>query len=269
MNRTSSARSSSSSRRSSPPSGTSPRSCSGRPAGITRVHGQEQEVTLGARTVILHPLFHPAAALYTPSMLRSWGRTSHGSPRSSTGSSSLPLRARSSRPRPGSSPSRSSSACSSAARPVGSDRSAVTVATGSATETEAAAARPRPGSAPGTSPRPESWGRGRRRSCAAPAARSASPRRSRARRSPSAIATRGTRMCPTSTSTASSACPRPSGRPRAVLRRRGRVRRVAGGRARCAAARTSIVRIEHRGGDRRWVELAAADGALPEGIAGC
>ncbi|HET6623323.1 MAG TPA: uracil-DNA glycosylase [Gaiellaceae bacterium] len=43
---------------------------SGRPAGITRVHGQEQGVTLGARTVLLYPLFHPAAALYTPSMLK-------------------------------------------------------------------------------------------------------------------------------------------------------------------------------------------------------
>ena len=43
---------------------------SGRPAGITRVHGQEQEVTLGARTVHLYPLYHPAAALYTPSMLK-------------------------------------------------------------------------------------------------------------------------------------------------------------------------------------------------------
>jgi len=42
---------------------------SGHPAGITRVHGQEQEVTLGARTVHLYPLYHPAAALYTPSML--------------------------------------------------------------------------------------------------------------------------------------------------------------------------------------------------------
>jgi DNA polymerase len=42
---------------------------SGRPAGITRVHGQEQEVTLGARKVLLYPLYHPAAALYTPSML--------------------------------------------------------------------------------------------------------------------------------------------------------------------------------------------------------
>ncbi len=43
---------------------------SGRPAGITRVHGQEQEVTLGARKVTLYPIYHPAAALYTPSMLK-------------------------------------------------------------------------------------------------------------------------------------------------------------------------------------------------------
>src|SRR6187431_268519 len=43
---------------------------SGRPTGITRVHGHEQEVALGARTVRLYPLFHPAAALYTPSMLK-------------------------------------------------------------------------------------------------------------------------------------------------------------------------------------------------------
>ena len=43
---------------------------SGRPAGITRVHGHEQEVTLGARRVSLYPIYHPAAALYTPSMLK-------------------------------------------------------------------------------------------------------------------------------------------------------------------------------------------------------
>jgi uracil-DNA glycosylase len=43
---------------------------SGKPAGITRVHGYEQEVTLGARKVTLFPLYHPAAALYTPSMLK-------------------------------------------------------------------------------------------------------------------------------------------------------------------------------------------------------
>ena len=42
---------------------------SGRPAGITRVHGQEQETSLGGRRVVLYPLFHPAAALYTPKML--------------------------------------------------------------------------------------------------------------------------------------------------------------------------------------------------------
>ncbi len=42
---------------------------SGKPLGITRVHGQEQEVTLGGRRVTLYPLYHPAAALYTPRML--------------------------------------------------------------------------------------------------------------------------------------------------------------------------------------------------------
>jgi DNA polymerase len=42
---------------------------SGRALGITRVHGQQQEVTLGGRRVILVPLYHPAAALYTPTML--------------------------------------------------------------------------------------------------------------------------------------------------------------------------------------------------------
>jgi DNA polymerase len=42
---------------------------SGRQLGITRVHGQEQETTIGGRSVLLYPLYHPAAALYTPSML--------------------------------------------------------------------------------------------------------------------------------------------------------------------------------------------------------
>jgi uracil-DNA glycosylase family 4 len=42
---------------------------SGRPLGITRVHGQEQETMLGGNQVLLYPLYHPAAALYTPRML--------------------------------------------------------------------------------------------------------------------------------------------------------------------------------------------------------
>jgi uracil-DNA glycosylase len=42
---------------------------SGKPAGITQVHGREQEVMLGGQTVTLYPIFHPAAALYTPRML--------------------------------------------------------------------------------------------------------------------------------------------------------------------------------------------------------
>ncbi len=42
---------------------------SGKPDGITRVHGREQEVVLGGTSVLLYPIFHPAAALYTPRML--------------------------------------------------------------------------------------------------------------------------------------------------------------------------------------------------------
>jgi DNA polymerase len=41
----------------------------GDPTGITRLHGQAQPLTLGSRTVRLYPIFHPAAALYTPRML--------------------------------------------------------------------------------------------------------------------------------------------------------------------------------------------------------
>jgi uracil-DNA glycosylase family 4 len=43
---------------------------SGKQTGITRVHGQEQETTIGGRRVLLYPLYHPAAALYTPAMLK-------------------------------------------------------------------------------------------------------------------------------------------------------------------------------------------------------
>jgi DNA polymerase len=42
---------------------------SGKPTGITRVHGLPQQVTLGGSAVTLYPLYHPAAALYTRSML--------------------------------------------------------------------------------------------------------------------------------------------------------------------------------------------------------
>ncbi|HEY1514750.1 MAG TPA: uracil-DNA glycosylase [Gaiellaceae bacterium] len=42
---------------------------SGRPAGITQVHGRPQDVVLGGNSVTLYPIFHPAAALYTPRML--------------------------------------------------------------------------------------------------------------------------------------------------------------------------------------------------------
>lgn len=42
---------------------------SGRPDGISRVHGHELPLTIGGQETLLYPLFHPAAALYTRSML--------------------------------------------------------------------------------------------------------------------------------------------------------------------------------------------------------
>src|SRR5215218_674191 len=36
------------------------------PTGITRLHGREEVRTFGTRAVRLYPIFHPAAALYTP-----------------------------------------------------------------------------------------------------------------------------------------------------------------------------------------------------------
>ena len=41
----------------------------GDPAGITRVHGQPEVRTIGTHTTRLYPIFHPAAALYTPRTL--------------------------------------------------------------------------------------------------------------------------------------------------------------------------------------------------------
>jgi uracil-DNA glycosylase family 4 len=41
----------------------------GDPTGITRLHGREEIRRIGPRTVRLYPLYHPAAALYTPAML--------------------------------------------------------------------------------------------------------------------------------------------------------------------------------------------------------
>lgn len=39
------------------------------PTGITRLHGQPEIIELGRRAVRLYPIYHPAAALYTPRML--------------------------------------------------------------------------------------------------------------------------------------------------------------------------------------------------------
>ncbi len=39
------------------------------PTGITKLHGREEVIELGRRAVRLYPIYHPAAALYTPRML--------------------------------------------------------------------------------------------------------------------------------------------------------------------------------------------------------
>jgi len=39
------------------------------PTGITRLHGQPEVLVLGGRALRLYPIYHPAAALYTPRML--------------------------------------------------------------------------------------------------------------------------------------------------------------------------------------------------------
>ena len=41
----------------------------GDPTGITRLHGRPEVIELGRRAVRLYPIYHPAAALYTPRML--------------------------------------------------------------------------------------------------------------------------------------------------------------------------------------------------------
>jgi uracil-DNA glycosylase family 4 len=41
----------------------------GEPTGISRLHGRAEIITMGSRAVRLYPLYHPAAALYTRSLL--------------------------------------------------------------------------------------------------------------------------------------------------------------------------------------------------------
>ena len=41
----------------------------GEPTGISKIHGHAEVRTIGPRAVRLYPLYHPAAALYTPSTL--------------------------------------------------------------------------------------------------------------------------------------------------------------------------------------------------------
>ena len=216
---------------------------SGRPVGITRVHGQEQEVDARRqRAVPLYPLYHPAAALYTPSMLtvleEDFARHPGAARRAPAPVPEPEPRGGADRARARSRPTPSSSASSSVPQPASA---------------RARARRPlrrtRPRPSPAGSRRARAGRRrhrraassapGRRRSCAAPAARSASTEPVT-----SPTFTIGHRYRRPGRRLAPRPLPlrrrlgRGVGRPRAVLRRRGRLRRVAGGRrGRAAAAR--------------------------------
>jgi DNA polymerase len=48
--------------------------------GISRLHGQEEVRVIGSRAVRLYPLYHPAAALYTPSTLETLRKDFHRIP---------------------------------------------------------------------------------------------------------------------------------------------------------------------------------------------
>jgi DNA polymerase len=50
------------------------------PTGITRVHGRAEVRTIGTHTVRLFPIYHPAAALYTPRTLESLREDFHALP---------------------------------------------------------------------------------------------------------------------------------------------------------------------------------------------
>jgi uracil-DNA glycosylase len=50
------------------------------PAGITRVHGRPEVRTIGTHTMRIYPIFHPAAALYTPRTLEALREDFHALP---------------------------------------------------------------------------------------------------------------------------------------------------------------------------------------------
>jgi len=52
----------------------------GDPAGITRVHGRAEVATIGSHTARLVPMYHPAAALYTPRTMETLREDFHALP---------------------------------------------------------------------------------------------------------------------------------------------------------------------------------------------
>lgn len=72
------------------------------PAGITRVHGQPEVITIGRRAVRLYPIYHPAAALYTPAHARDPARGLRTAARAARAAAAPAARRRRSRARGGS-----------------------------------------------------------------------------------------------------------------------------------------------------------------------
>ena len=237
---------------------------SGKPAGITRVHGYEQEVTLGARTVLLYPLYHPAAALYTPSMLKVLEEDFARIPgilericRGARGGDRVDGSGRRAGSRVGT------------ARPLLTCPGSFGLASASAGETERIAAALAGRLAPGDVVTVAGeLGSGkttfvtRRLPCARRVVAGDEP--DLHDRAP--LRGRGPRLSPRPLPVRLGVAGR-VGRSRAVLRRRGRLRRVAAGGSRaCFRLRGSKSTLQHAGADRRRITLSSAETALLEGI---
>jgi uracil-DNA glycosylase family 4 len=114
----------------------------GDPTGITRLHGQPEVLTLGRRAVRLYPIFHPAAALYTPRMLETLREDfarlpellAMGAPEQPPMPEPEPEAELASTPEPGDSPAPDDSAASAASR--AGETNGEAAAAGSAAEPE-------------------------------------------------------------------------------------------------------------------------------------
>jgi hypothetical protein len=153
----------------------------GDPTGITRLHGQPEVLTLGVRAVRLYPIYHPAAALYTPRTLESLREDFHALPGVLALPPAPPVEPFEQEPVAEAGPEREPAALAVAEQPAPEQLGLFSAPRASASR-PTGPPRPKPSarnsrrvSCPATSSTcSASSARGRPRSCAAPAARSAS-----------------------------------------------------------------------------------------------